>query len=83
MNGFSFHKRTYVQWESRPHMYVLEEAQIEAKATREITECCCLTDEAFAEVLECVLHSRYLNRKQKREISANLEALHSRMAVQK
>ena len=74
-NGFCFQLRTSVQFEFRSQLIALSNEQIEAKITHTIDECCCLLDDEFAAILECLIVSKYLSRKQKRALQARLDVL--------
>ncbi|ADB42944.1 hypothetical protein Slin_7001 (plasmid) [Spirosoma linguale DSM 74] len=74
-NGFCFPLRTYVQFEFRSQLYMLSSSEINSKATHTIDECCCLLDDEFIRILECLIGSRYLNGRQKRDLQSRVNAL--------
>lgn len=74
-NGFFFQLRTSVQFEFRSHLIALSKAQIEEKVTHKIEECCCLSDDVFKAILECLIASRYLTGKQRRALQDKIDCL--------
>lgn len=82
-NGFCFQLRTSVQFEFRSQLIALSAEEVEAKVTKKIDECCCLLDNEFAAILECLIASRYLSGSLKRSLADRLSVVKVRSAASK
>ena len=77
-NGFCFPLRTSVQFEFRSQLIALSTDEVGAKVTERIEECCCLLDDKFIAILECLLASRYLSGIQKQALTVRLNDLRAK-----
>ena len=72
-NNFCFPIRTYIQLEFRTQLKEVNSGDILRKyISQEITECCNIIDNEFKIILTCLLQSRFLKNKHRKQIEQKI-----------
>jgi hypothetical protein len=68
-NNFNFPQKTYIQIEIRAQLKEIDVDLLKGKfVTQKLIECCFIIDSEFQKIVECLLKSKFLKNKHKKQI---------------